>query len=365
MDQALTAAVGAITVIGVATELAATVRPHPPAPWAYALALAASAPLVARRRAPLLAALAGLAASLAYNAAGYPGLAPALPLFAACYSITAYGRSPWSLATGMAVVGAASLIPTLPPHPMPWTSFPVLGPSAAMAWMAVLGSAARSRRLAADERVEHARAEAARRLAEDRLAVAREVHDVLAHTIATITVQSGLALDALDSDPEQARAAMQAVRAAAKKARPQVRAALELLRGGEGVAPQPGLDRLAELADQARRAGLRVRLSLPPPDAPVPPLLQLTAYRVVQEALTNVIRHAGAAEVRVGIGVEDGALVVDVADDGTERGSGPGGGFGLAGMRERVTSVGGTLTAGPAGAGGFRVHARLPLEEAG
>ncbi|GAA5051325.1 signal transduction histidine kinase [Thermocatellispora tengchongensis] len=386
-DAALTVAVGAVTLAGLAAELVVTARPHPPAVWACLLALTATAPLLVRRRAPVAAALGGLLAAYVYNAAGYPGLAPALPLFAVCYSITAYGRSSWSLATGMAVVGAASVIPTLPPGPMAWTSFPVLGPSAAMAWMVVLGAAARSRRLAADARLEHARTEAARRLAAERIAVAREVHDVLAHTITTISIQSGLALDALDSDPEQARSAMAAVRAAAKQARPQVRAALELLRGdvpgapddplaappvpaGRPVAaldPQPGFGQLARLAGQAREAGLRVHLTAPPDAAEVPPLLQLTAYRIVQEALTNVLKHSGARQAWVDVRVAGGGVVVDVTDDG---GAGHDGepdphpaGFGLRGMRERAASVGGTLTAGPRPGAGFHVRAELPMED--
>ncbi|MCT9933244.1 sensor histidine kinase [Planotetraspora sp. A-T 1434] len=373
VEPLLAAAMGIITLAGTATELAYAPDPFPPAPWAYGMGLVASAALVARRRAPVAVSLVGLTMTFLYNLVGYPGLAAAMPLFAAYYAVAAYGRSAWSLLTGLCLVLVTTAIPALPPHPMPWTSFPVLGPGFALAWMVVLGAAARSRATAAEERLRHAteaaKAQVARRLAEERLRVARELHDVLAHTISTIAVHSGLALDALDGDPEQARAAMRTVRAAAKEARPQLRAALSLLRGEPGVAPQPGLGQIPDLTAQARAAGLRVELTMPPA-LPISPLLQLTAYRIVQEALTNVVQHAGAREVSVTLRSDGRTLTVDVADDG--RGPDPGVGavpdvspggprLGLAGMRERAAMVGGRLTAQAGRDGGFHVHAELPL----
>ena len=378
VEVALAALVAVATGTGVRFELTYSPYPVPPAVGGYLLAAASAAVLVFRRRRPVLVAWLGVLIVLAYRQLGYPGAAPALGLFVSIYTVTAYGHRLWRdlTACGLLVL-AAWAVPALPPHAQPWYSFALTGPAFGLAWMAVLGAATgTSRRAAAQSLRRAATATEARMregLAEERLRIARELHDVLAHTISVIAVQSGLALDSLDDRPGQARTALLAVRAATREAMPELRAALGLLRGdrpaggqpvGSDALAQPRLEQLPDLADQARAAGLRVDLSVtqPPQSAPLPPFLDLTGYRIVQEALTNVVRHAHANAVSVTVTREDGTLLIEVRDDGRGAPTPPASGLGLAGMRERVALVGGTVTAGPAAGGGFRVSARLPVE---
>jgi signal transduction histidine kinase len=374
VELLLAAAVAAVITAGVGVELAYSPNPVPPRAGAYLLGVAAAAVLVARRRHPVLVACGGLLIVLVYRLAGYPGEAPGLALFVAFYSVAAYGRRTWTLAGCAVLVLLEMLLPTLGPYAQPWYSFSVLGPAFGLAWMVILGAAARGRRLAAEENVQRAAVNAEsrlrERLADERLLIARELHDVLAHTISVIAVQSGLAMDSLDRQPEQARAALLAVRTAAKQAMPELRAALGLLRGDRPDPPdvlaQPNLNQLGDLADRIRANGLRVDLTIADAAgaAPLPPLLELTVYRIVQEALTNVLRHAQATQVAVAVAVrrEEGELHIEVLDDGRGPGPQPGSGLGLAGMRERAQLVGGSVTTGPAPSGGFCVSARLPVE---
>ncbi len=207
------------------------------------------------------------------------------------------------------------------------------------------------------------RAQAARRRAdEERLRIARELHDVLAHSISVINVQAGVGLALLDSDPEQARTALSTIKAQSKEALGEVRQVLDTLRapGDAPRTPAPGLDRLPELVEQAGRAGLSVEAHGAPP--PLPPGTDLAAFRIVQEALTNVVRHSGSRRARVHLDQEGGTLRIRVDDDGPATGADAGGsGNGLAGMRERAAALGGTIEAGPRADGGFRVLAVLPL----
>jgi signal transduction histidine kinase len=229
--------------------------------------------------------------------------------------------------------------------------------------VAAISELARTRRDQwARERAERAQA-ARRRADEERLRMARELHDVLAHSISVINVQAGVGLALLDSDPEQARTALTTIKAASKEALGEVRQVLDSLRtqGDAPRAPAPGLDRLPELVQQAASAGLTVAIDGTPPR--LPPGTDLAAFRVVQEALTNVVRHSGSRHARVHIGHEAGALRLRVDDDGPATGADAGGsGNGLAGMRERAAALGGTIEAGPRPDGGFRVLAVLPLK---
>jgi signal transduction histidine kinase len=213
----------------------------------------------------------------------------------------------------------------------------------------------------ARERAE--RAEAARRRAdEERLRIAQELHDVLAHSISVINVQAGVGLALLDTDPEQARTALTTIKTQSKEAIGEVRQVLDTLRtpGDAPRAPAPGLDRLPELVEQAASAGLTVEVEGEPPR--LTPGTDLAAFRIVQEALTNVVRHSGSRHARVHladdgevlrlrVGAGGGPVVVDAGGSGN----------GLAGMRERAAALGGTIEAGPRPDGGFRVLAVLPL----
>ncbi|WP_190081483.1 sensor histidine kinase [Streptomyces longisporoflavus] len=216
------------------------------------------------------------------------------------------------------------------------------------------------------ERAERARA-AERRADEERLRMARELHDVLAHSISVINVQAGVGLALLDSDPEQARTALTTIKAASKEALGEVRQVLDTLRtpGDAPRAPAPGLDRLPELVQQAASAGLTVDVDTQGSGRKQTPGVDLAAFRIVQEALTNVVRHSGSRHARVLVRYEATALTLRVDDDGPATGADTGGsGNGLAGMRERAAALDGTIEAGPRPDGGFRVTAVLPIRTA-
>jgi signal transduction histidine kinase len=205
--------------------------------------------------------------------------------------------------------------------------------------------------------------EARQRAGEERLRIARELHDVLAHNITTINVQSGVALHLIDDQPDQARTALKVINDASADALREVRSALSALRGdGEQPprAPTAGLDGLGELVSRASAAGVEVSLDVRGEQRPLPASIDLAAFRIVQESLTNVVRHAGATAATVKLTYGERELMVQVEDDG-RGGAADNGGSGIAGMRERATALGGRLDAGSGPGGGFRVSAHLPL----
>jgi signal transduction histidine kinase len=203
-------------------------------------------------------------------------------------------------------------------------------------------------------------------VAEERARIARELHDVVAHSISIVAVQAGAAEELLDRDPERARAHLQAVRTTAREAMTEMRRVLDVLREDDAPhAPLPGLSRLDDLVAEARAAGVEVDVVEEGERPELPAGLDLVVFRIVQEALTNVRRHAGGARASVRLSYARRALEIDVRDDGDAPRAEPrSGGHGLIGMRERVKLFGGTLETGSADGGGFRVHAVLPLEEA-
>jgi len=221
----------------------------------------------------------------------------------------------------------------------------------------------------------------ARAIEEERARIARELHDVVAHGLSVIVVQAGaerrsLTGDRADVDVEAIDAALGAIEKSGRDALVDLRRLLGLLRKTEeplALAPQPGLAQLEDLVATARRAGLEVEVDVIGDRLPLPPSLDLTAYRIMQEALTNVLKHADARFVRVAVGFQRSHLDLEVTDDGTPPRSAPaehaapveGAGQGLIGMRERVKVFGGTVTAGSVPAGGWVVHARLPVPVGG
>ena len=236
----------------------------------------------------------------------------------------------------------------------------------------MLGDAVRSRRALAAETAERLRvaheereAEGARRVAEERLRIARDLHDTVAHSMATITVQAGSALHVLGDRDDKVRGALTAIRETSKHALGEMRATLGQLRQGGtdgGIPVTPGgLDRLPALRDAVTAAGAPVTIAVDGDQRPLPPAIDEVAYRILQESLTNVLRHAGpAARATVRLCYQPAALGISIIDDGTGS-DGLGGGHGLAGMAERAAAVGGKVTAGPRGDGGFEVSATLPL----
>jgi signal transduction histidine kinase len=210
------------------------------------------------------------------------------------------------------------------------------------------------------ERAEHAA------VAEERGRIARELHDVVAHGVSVIAIQADAAEAALDRDPELARTPLRTIRSSAKQAMEEMRRLLDVLRedgdGGE-LLPQPGFGQVGELVEHARGAGVDVTLAVDGEPRPLAPGLDLSAYRIVQEGLTNVRKHAAGAPARVTVKWAPHELALEVRDSGPGGGSNGSGGHGLVGMRERVRIHGGELHAGPVPEGGFAVRARLPIEE--
>jgi signal transduction histidine kinase len=353
-------------------------------PWGWLL-LGVEVLLVRWRRRWPVWVLAGVGLTgLLYWLGGYPLGPHLLPQAVALYTVAATGRRRVAIGVagaGLAMLGLAYLAPR-PPQPALVFS--------ATAWLALVVGAgelsrARRERLAqveayAAELVRGREQEARRRVAEERLRLSRELHDVVSHHIGVIHVQSGAALLRMDRHPDLAATALTAIHDASSTAMTELRTTLGLLRtpasdrdddGDGALAPVPTLARLPELVDRAKAAGLEVRVT---GEAGVlPAVVEHAVYRIVQESLTNVSRHAGATEARVDLTRDGDHLVVMIANedrpdrevarpgdpaDPTDR---PGSGLGLRGMRERAAALGGELTAGPVDGGGFVVRAVLPV----
>ncbi|MFI5669520.1 sensor histidine kinase [Streptomyces sp. NPDC051704] len=335
------------------------------------LLLLGPALLLLRHRHPVPVLYGVCAVTLGYLAAGFPYGPVFISVALACLAavVSGHRHAAWG-AVGALWAGhlliAHWLYRWLPPPgdgPAPWGT-----EGGITAWaIAVLAASevVRVRREQwARDRAERKAAER-RRADEERLRIARELHDVLAHSISVINVQAGVGLALLDTDPEQARTALTTIKEASKEALGEVRQVLNTLRApGEAPrAPAPGLDRLSELVAQAAAAGLTVSVTGGDRARGVSPATDLAAFRILQEALTNVVRHSGSRTARIRISRPLGTLELQVDDDGPATGDDAGGsGSGLIGMRERAAAQGGTIEAGTRPDGGFRVLARIPLE---
>lgn len=334
-----------------------------------------AAAIVFRRRDPMKVLAVTGTASVVESITADPRAPVAMSAVIALYTVASTTDRPTTWRVGLltmtVLTGSAMLA-----GPLPWYAQENLGIFAWTGMAATAGDAVRSRRAFVDaireraERAERTREEEARRrVAEERLRIARDLHDVVAHHIALVNVQAGVAAHVMDKRPDQAKEALAHVREASRSALNELRATVGLLRqSGDPEAPTepaPGLHRLAELVGTFRNAGLQVEVARADQGTTLPAAIDLAAYRVIQEALTNVQKHAGTeakaevSVVRVGPNIE-----ITVLDNGPGQDGGPeeGGGHGLLGMRERVTAVGGDCTAGPRYGGGFRVHAILPVK---
>ena len=346
-----------------------------PDPLSLLLMTLGAAALVFRRRAPMtVLALTGTL-SVIESVTGDPRTPVAMSAVIALYTVASTTDRPTTWRVGLltmtVLTGAA-----MAAGPLPWYAQENLGIFAWTGIGATAGDAVRSRRAfvqAIRERAEKAERtreeEARRRVAEERLRIARDLHDVVAHHIALVNVQAGVAAHVMDKRPDQAKEALAHVREASRSALNELRATVGLLRqSGDPEAPTepaPGLDRLDELTGTFRSAGLHVEVARADQGTSLPAAVDLAAYRIIQEALTNVQKHAGpqakaeVSVVRVGPNIE-----ITVLDDGSGENEtqDSGGGHGLLGMRERVSALRGTLTTGPRYGGGFRVHAILPVK---
>ncbi|MDP9232584.1 MAG: histidine kinase [Actinomycetota bacterium] len=215
-------------------------------------------------------------------------------------------------------------------------------------------------------RAEREREERARSaVTEERARIARELHDVVGHSVSVMTVQASAVRRLLRPDQQREREALLVVERTGREALAEMRRMVGVLRRrpeeGPALAPQPSLEHVERLVAQAREAGLPVELRIEGDPLPLPAGVDLTAYRLVQEGLTNALKHAGAQRAQVLVRYGDGGIEVTVSDDGRGAGSGDGGGHGLVGMRERVAVYGGELEAGPREEGGYRLRAKLPV----
>jgi len=333
---------------------------------AIALVAGSAVVLAGRRRYPVPVLAVVFALTLAYFVVGYPNGPIWLPLVIAYYTAVACGHR---LAAGIAAVAGFAVFPWLDyllrHRPAP----PPIGLVALAAWLLVVLGAGEGMRFRRERAAQAARIKAEeeqRHASEQRLRIAQDLHDSLGHYLSLISVQSGVALSLNQQLPNQAQDALAAVKQASKEALAELRSVLAILRqDGEPAPRSPAatLSKLGDLVSHASAAGLQVQTETRGSPRPLPFGIDVTAYRVVQEALTNVRRHAGAATATVALDYGDAALTIQVDDDG--RGpAGPAshGGQGIAGMRQRVAALGGDFQAGPRPGGGFRVRARLPLE---
>ena len=345
------------------------------------LILIATAPIAFRRRAPLLAVAISTAAVGWHVLVGFPdGLLPAAVVLLS-YSVAASGTLRRAIA-GLAIIWAGVAVLRIGDAPG-FDGF-VVGANLAfnsIAWGA--GLAVRARRETveatvreAEERANVERQRSGRLIAEERLRIAQELHDVVAHSMAVIAVQAGVGAHVVDHRPDQAKAALGAISATARSTLTEMRRLLGVLRdedGNRSHAPAPALSDVASLVDDVRAAGVPISLIVVGEADHLSAGVELSAYRIVQEALTNVIKHAGPlTQVEVRVTHTADVVSVEVVDDG--RGAAardhnslvaseldaPSGGHGLIGMRERVEMWGGTLETGPVDGGGFRVGASLP-----
>jgi signal transduction histidine kinase len=328
----------------------------------YLLAATSVLALLVRRRWPVPVAI-GCGASLSgLYVLGHHGELLNLPAMVSLYTVAVQTDRRAAVVTAVVASAWSGLLGFTSDDPI---GAPGGSPVLEMIWPLVplaLGEAVRSRRQLVEFADAEREREAQRRVEAERLRMAREFHDVVAHTMAAVNVQMAAAVAAFDTDPETARRALHQARSSSKAALQELRATVALNRDTEPMAPAPTLERVHELVEPARAAGIEVAFRDEHARAELSGAAELAAYRVVQEAITNVVRHSNAHHVAVSLRSEPEGLVIEITDDGPSAASGPpvNSGFGLTGMAERVHAVGGRLEHGPTPSGGYRVRALLP-----
>ena len=372
VDVGLGVTVAALVLVAAIAQIGppSTSNPRGLDAGAFALATAIAAALGVRRRYPVWALLGLNTIVVLWFLGPYPGRLVALAPLLGCYAVAAARGWRWGLAGAALTAGVQILAIRV-----------VVGDVAtvgvvpiAVLLAATAGSAGAAvgyyRALLASTRAELAREtslrdERARRLiAEERLRIARELHDVVGHSMATISVQAGVGLHVLEQRPGQAGEALAAIKRICDTGLTDVKAVLGVLRTQSGEVEQPsGLDRLTALLETAEDSGLRVELDLDGDRRALPVPVDLAAYRIVQEALTNVMRHADAHTVWLTVKHQPSRLIIRIRDDGTAPPATDGWGQGIDGMRERARALAGSLSAGPHPDGGFEVCAELPVPE--
>jgi signal transduction histidine kinase len=340
-----------------------------PAAAVIPLALAQTLPLAFRRVRPVAVLATTLIAGIAFNL-GFAD-SPTLPLGVVVSLYTVAVSCERTVSKRAALVTGVTLpLPLLVAADFEVDSALLPLALTAGAWM--LGDNLRTRRAylveleAKAARLEREREEEARRaVAREQARIARELHDVISHNVSVMVVQAAAGADVFDAEPSRARSVLTSIEATGREALSELRRLLGVIRTDEdedpALAPQPGLDRLAQLLDQVRAAGLPVELAVEGQRSPLSPGLDLAAYRMVQEALTNTLKHANASHAKVTLRFCHDELAIDVLDDGRGATVNESSGRGLAGMRERAALYDGSIRAGPRSEGGFEVTARFPL----
>jgi signal transduction histidine kinase len=328
-----------------------------------ALVLAATLPYAARRRAPALVYVGTAMAVSVLMLSGYDEGALPSVLAVGAYTVAAHRPVPEVVAatTLVAVLLVVLLVADVPQFGVGelLTSFAGFGAAT------LLGRASSSRQQRLDA-LESQREEAALRAAADeRLRIAQELHDIVAHSLGVIAVQAGVGMHVIDTDPAEAKRSFASISSASRSSLAEIRRLLSVVRSGEAGAayvPAPGLSDLPQLVEDVATAGLPVDFDVAVEPGSLPPSVELAAFRIVQESLTNSLRHAGAHRATVRLAPDQGELVVEVSDDGSGSNGSRSGGHGLVGMRERVAVHGGSFETGTSVTGGFRIEARLPYD---
>jgi signal transduction histidine kinase len=374
VDLALAIAMALAIAVVIAADFEGAGRSGP---GAYLFAAGFGALVAVRRRIPRTMLVLTVLGIFVYYALGFPVIGMALPAVAALYSAAELALTWWAVGAGAVLVGVSAYFRVVEGQPTAYLyGYELVTNVALVAAAIALGVAVRLTREARAhaERVrvltaaEQARA-AEQRIEAERLRLARDLHDVVGHNLSVVALHAGVASEAVGRDDGAARAALERVRAAASGTLHELRATVRLLRrpldAGDATSTSPvSLAGLDALVGPARAAGLDVQADVDVPPGALDATVDAAAFRIVQESLTNVLRHAGARRVRVRAAVEHGRLRLEVTDDG--RGTagtppdGAGTGAGIPGMRERAALLGGALTAGDAPGGGFAVVADLP-----
>lgn len=350
-----------ITLIGIVGTLGAdhwTATAHRPIDGAgLVLVAAAGLVLILRRRQPVVTLLVAAALTATYLVLGFTYGPILLALMIAVYTLARHRPPTTSVPTAF-----AALVVLLVHIFISATAVPgLLGVIPGSAWVVVpfaVGSVVRLQREAASR----ARAEVLRqRVGDERLRIAQEVHDVVGHGLAAIKMQADVALHVLPKKPEQAEVALEAISRTSSDALEELRATLAVVRRTASQSPTPSLSRLDDLRKRMSEAGVQVELATTGRPRELPAVVGLTGYRILQESLTNVLRHSGEKRAEVTIEYAIDALVITVTNPLTGS-PGDSGGLGIPGMRRRVASLGGEFTAGPTGDGRFEVQARLPIK---
>jgi signal transduction histidine kinase len=355
------------------------VSPRPLDAVAVGLLGVVAGALALRRRYPIAVLVALNAVVLAWAAARYPGGVILLAPLIACYTLAALRGWRWGLAgpVGTALTALVAIRVAF------GAAEPPAGISGSVVWMAATAGAAGTavgyyRALLVATRAQLAREaqtreeQARRRAVEERLRIARELHDVFGHTMATISVQAGVGIHLLQQRPGQAVEALRTIKQISDQGLTDVKAILGVLRAdsdpGQPRTPRGGLDQLEVLLDPVRAAGVQPQLTVRGSARPLPAAVDLAAYRIIQEALTNVLRHARARTVQLDLRYEPERVVIRILDDGPGASPGQAGtngqdGHGISGMRERALALSGQFTAGPHPDGGFQVCCTLPTPD--